>query len=70
VADMAYALISGRKHRASGELAYHILDLMHSLIEASDRGQHVLVESGFYEAQPFERPAPIPLGLRPQELDL
>jgi predicted dehydrogenase len=70
VADMAYSLTSGRKHRASGELAYHILDLMHSLIEASDRGQHVMVESGLCFAKPFERPAPIPLGLRPQELDL
>src|SRR5690606_9945516 len=29
VADMAYALRTGRPHRASGELTYHVLDLMH-----------------------------------------
>jgi predicted dehydrogenase len=69
VADMAYSLINGRKHRASGELAYHILDLMHSMIEASDSGQHMMVESGLCNARPIERPTPLPLGLRPQELD-
>ncbi|HMD90951.1 MAG TPA: Gfo/Idh/MocA family oxidoreductase [Anaerolineaceae bacterium] len=70
VADMAYALTSGRKHRASGELAFHVLDLMHAIIEASDRGEHVMVESGYCEGKPFERPTPIPVGLRPQELDM
>jgi predicted dehydrogenase len=70
VADLAYALTSGRKERASGELAYHVLDLMHSLMEASDTGKHVMVESAFCDGMPFERPAAIPLGLRPQELDL
>lgn len=64
VADMAYALATGREPRASGKLAYHILDLLHALSEASDRGQHVMVDSL------CERPAPLPLGLRPQELDL
>ena len=28
VADMAYALRSGRPHRASGSLAYHVLDTL------------------------------------------
>ncbi len=36
VADMAYALRTGRKNRASGELAYHVLDIMHGIHEASD----------------------------------
>ena len=30
VADMAYALRCGRPHRASSELAYHVLDVMHA----------------------------------------
>ena len=30
VADMAYAIRDSRPHRASGELAYHVLDLMHA----------------------------------------
>ncbi len=64
VADLAYALTSGRKPRASGELAYHILDATHAVLEASERGQHVAVEST------CDRPAPLPPGLRRSELDL
>jgi predicted dehydrogenase len=64
IADMAYALTSGRTHRANGELAYHLLDVMHALLEASERGQHISIVSQ------CERPAPLPLGLRSQELDL
>ena len=37
VADMAYALRSGRPHRASGELAFHVLDIMHAVHEARCR---------------------------------
>ena len=63
VADMAYALTSGRLHRANGELAYHVLDLMHAFIESADGGRHITIEST------CERPAPLPLGLSPRELD-
>jgi len=63
VADMAYGLRSGRKHRASGELAYHVLDIMHAFHDASDQGKHMMLEST------CERPAPLPLGLRPGTLD-
>ncbi len=63
VADMAYALRSGRGNRASGELAYHVLDLMHAVHEASESGQHVQVQST------VERPAPLPMGLAPGKLD-
>lgn len=63
VADMAYALRSGRPHRASGQLALHVLDAMQAFHEASDRGRHVDLKT------PCERPAPLPLGLRPGELD-
>ncbi len=63
VADMAHALRSGRSHRASGELAYHVLDLMHAFHDASQSGQHVMVEST------CDRPAPLPLGLLAGRLD-
>ena len=56
-ADMAYALRSGRKHRASGELAYHVLDIMHAFHDASDQGRHIELQST------CERPAPLPMGL-------
>jgi predicted dehydrogenase len=63
VADMAHAIRSGRKPRASGELAYHVLDLMHAFEDASQAGRHIEVESR------CERPAPLPLDLLPGQLD-
>jgi predicted dehydrogenase len=45
LADMADALRSGRPHRASGELAYHVLDIMHALYDAADQGRHVELSS-------------------------
>lgn len=63
VADMAYAIRSGRPHRASAEMAFHVLDLMESLPEASERGTHVAVGSV------CDKPAPLPKGLKPGILD-
>ena len=63
VADMAYALRSGRPPRASGELTYHVLDVMQSFEEASDAGRHVAVDST------CDRPAALPLGLLEGTLD-
>jgi predicted dehydrogenase len=63
-ADMAYAIQSGRAHRASGELAYHALDIMVALEEASATGQHIVLTSS------CARPAPLPLGLMKGTLDV
>ncbi len=63
VADMASALRSGRPHRANGELAYHVLDIMHSIHDAAETGQYVSL------ASTCQRPAPLPLGLNPGQLD-
>ena len=63
VADMAYALRSGRPHRANGELTYHVLDIMESINESSKSGQHITLESS------CKRPTPLPLGLTPYTLD-
>ncbi len=63
LADMACALRSGRPHRASGELAYHVLDVMHAFHDASREGRHVEM------ASTCQRPAPLPLGLPEFELD-
>ena len=41
VADMAYGLRSGRPHRCSGELAYHVLELMYAFHEASDSASYM-----------------------------
>jgi predicted dehydrogenase len=57
VADMAAAIRSGRTHRASGELAYHVLDIMCAFDESSRTGRHIEITS------PCERPRAIPAGL-------
>lgn len=63
VADMANALQSGRPHRAAGALAYHVLDIMQSIDEASREGRHIDLTST------CERPAPLPVGLPEGSLD-
>lgn len=45
VADMGYAIRKGRPHRAHGELAFHVLEAMHGLYEASHEGRHYEMES-------------------------
>jgi predicted dehydrogenase len=39
IADLAYALADGTPHRASGELALHVLDVMESLLRAAAGGR-------------------------------
>jgi predicted dehydrogenase len=63
LADMGYAIRSGREHRANGELAYHVLDIMHAFHDASREGRHVELSSR------CERPAALPLGLVEGQLD-
>jgi predicted dehydrogenase len=63
VADMAYALRSGRAHRANGDMAYHVLDIMEAFHDASKEGRHIELNSQ------CDRPTPLPLGLRPGSLD-
>ena len=57
LADMAEALRTGREHRACGELAYHVLDIMHALHESSDTGRHVTVTSTCARPAPLSAPA-------------
>lgn len=63
VADMAYALRCTRPHRANGELAYHVLDIMHAFHDASDQGRHIEVEST------CKRTPALPTGLTEGVLD-
>ena len=57
VADMAYAIRSGRPHRASGEQAYSVLDAMQGFLDAARTGEAYTLTS------PYERPAPMPAHL-------
>lgn len=63
VADMANAIQSGRPHRASGELAFHVLDAMEAAAESSAKGKAITLTST------CKRPAALPMGLLPGTLD-
>jgi predicted dehydrogenase len=45
VADMAEALSKRGKPRASGELTYHVLDVMHSFLDSAKAKKHIAVQS-------------------------
>ena len=58
IGDLAHAIRTKRPHRASGELAYHVLEVMEAFQTSSERGKHVTIKS-----RP-QRPAMLPQ-LRP-----
>jgi predicted dehydrogenase len=58
LADMAHALRSDTPHRASGEMAYHVLEVMHAVSTASDTGRHIEI------ASTCPRPEPLSEGVR------
>jgi predicted dehydrogenase len=57
VLDIAHAIAEGRPHRASGELAHHVLDAMHAFDDSSREGRHVLLESTTVQPAALERNA-------------
>nr|WP_144755701.1 Gfo/Idh/MocA family oxidoreductase [Curtobacterium pusillum] len=59
LADMAHAIATDRAHRAPGELAFHVLEIMEAVGTASR--EHVVVE---VRSRPA-RPETVPLGARP-----
>jgi len=61
--DMVRAIRSGRPHRASGALAYHVLEVMLAFDTSSQSGQHVQIKST------VKRPAPLPPGLNEWEVE-
>jgi len=54
LADLLSAAERGEAHRASGDLAYHVLEVMHRVLESADAGRPLDVHS-----RP-ERPAALP----------
>ncbi|WP_037568742.1 Gfo/Idh/MocA family protein [Phaeacidiphilus oryzae] len=61
VADLAGALAGGTAHRASGELALHVLEVMEALLASGETGRAVETTTD------CARPAAVPLGARPGE---
>jgi len=63
VADMARAIRTGRPPRAGGELAYHVLEVMAAVEEASSAGRHIEI------ASTCARPSALPVGLADGTMD-
>jgi predicted dehydrogenase len=63
LADMIYAIQSGRKNRASGEMAYHVLEAMFGFFKSSEQGKYCEMEST------CEKPEPLKMGLPEFVLD-
>jgi predicted dehydrogenase len=57
IADMAYAIRENRPHRANGDLALHVLEVMEAFQTASDSGTTVSITTE------VERPAPLETSL-------
>ncbi|GMW00164.1 MAG: oxidoreductase [Candidatus Hydrogenedentota bacterium] len=62
-ADLAHSLRSGRAHRANGDMAFHVLDVMHAFLDSAERARHITIHST------CERPQALPLALDEGELD-
>ncbi|MEZ4631488.1 MAG: Gfo/Idh/MocA family oxidoreductase [Deinococcales bacterium] len=62
-ADMVTAILKNRPHRASGQLALHVLEAMEAIISSAQEGRWVSLET-----RP-ERPQALPLGLLRGYLD-
>ena len=59
LADMARAIETGRPHRASGELAFHVLEIMDAIIRSGHEHRVIELEST------ASRPEPVPGGATP-----
>jgi predicted dehydrogenase len=57
VADLADALKTGRQHRANGEIALHVVEVMEAFHASSDSGRRIDLQSN------CEQPAPMPDGI-------
>ena len=63
ITDMASAIESNRPHRASGDLAFHVLDIMQGYLDTAASGKRYDLVST------IERPAPLPQDLPPDAVD-
>lgn len=58
LADMAAGIANSRAAKASGELGYHVLDIMHAIHESHRQGRAIELDSG------VQKPDAMPVGLK------
>ncbi len=64
LADMAYAIRSGRPHRASGELGLHVVEIMEAFHLSASQGKTIRLKTS------CKQPAALPIGLARGTLNL
>lgn len=60
VAEMAWSIRQGRKHRANEEMAYHALEILHGIVKSGESKSSQVIFST------FEKPRALPRGYRGQ----
>ena len=63
VVDMVAGIEAGRPHRASGQLALHVLEVMHAFSQSGREDRHIEIVAD------TDRPTILPLGLDPWQPD-
>jgi len=59
VLDMALAASSGRPHRCNGDVALHVLEIMHAAHWASEQGSHIELETCPDRPDPMPQSGPL-----------
>jgi hypothetical protein len=54
VQDLAQAIAAGRPHRATGEQAAHVVEILNAVTQAIQTSQPVAVHSSFTQPTPME----------------
>ena len=55
VAEMAWSMRMGRKNRASKEMAYHALEVLHGIVRSSEAKSNQVMKSSFEKMPPLPR---------------
>jgi hypothetical protein len=55
VAEMAWSLRMGRKNRANKEMAYHVLEVLHGIVNSSKTKANQKMQSTFEVTPPIPR---------------
>lgn len=53
LSDMVRAMHEGRAHRANGEMAYHVLEVIESFLQSSPGDQHITLSSSCSQPEPL-----------------
>jgi len=51
---MAQAIVEERPHRATGEQAAHVVEILEAITQSMRTNRPVFIESGFTQPQPME----------------